>query len=131
MAVVIGLQPRENSGFGHIRLPWRLETIRITATAVPASGRFPVARRREGRQRGRSRLLRRRANRAWRLSHLIARHPVDNPPIDFHPAPPPELPTFALWPKHDGLLAIARARALPHDRDRQVELDCPPLGFPY
>src|SRR3546814_3673407 len=31
MAVVIGLQPRENSGFGHIRLPWRLETIRITA----------------------------------------------------------------------------------------------------
>src|SRR3546814_20556584 len=62
MAVVIGLQPRENSGFGHIRLPWRLETIRITATAVPALGRFPVARRREGRQRGRSRLLHRRGD---------------------------------------------------------------------
>src|SRR3546814_4909761 len=66
MAVVIGLQPRENSGFGHIRLPWRLETIRITATAVPASGRFPVARRREGRQRGRSRLLRRRGDQIGR-----------------------------------------------------------------
>src|SRR3546814_1677332 len=24
----------------------------------------------------------RRANRAWRLYHLIARHPVDHPPID-------------------------------------------------
>src|SRR3546814_1903900 len=35
----------------------------------------------------------RRANRAWRLYHLIARHPVDNPPIDFHPAPRPEMPT--------------------------------------
>src|SRR3546814_19344696 len=58
MAVVNGLQPRENSGFGHIRLPWRLETIRITATAVSESCRFPLARRREGRQRGRSRPLR-------------------------------------------------------------------------
>src|SRR3546814_11332189 len=36
MAVVIGLQPRENSGLGHIRLPWRLEKIRITETAVQA-----------------------------------------------------------------------------------------------
>src|SRR3546814_20928397 len=66
----------------------------------------------------------RRANRAWRLYHLIARHPVDNPPIDFHPAPPPEMPTFALWSAHDGVVAVARARGLPHASDRQVEVDC-------
>ena len=53
----------------------------------------------------------RRANRAWRLYHLIARHPVDNPPIDFHPAPRLEMPTFALWSSHDGVVAINKLTA--------------------
>ena len=73
----------------------------------------------------------RRANRAWRLYHLVARHPVDNPPIDFHPAPRPEMPTFALWSKHDGVVAVSSARGLPHESDRQVEVDCGHMGFAY
>jgi pimeloyl-ACP methyl ester carboxylesterase len=73
----------------------------------------------------------RRANRAWRLYHLIARHPVDNPPIDFHPAPRPEMPTFALWSAHDGVVAVGSARGLPHESDRQVEVDCGHMGFAY
>src|SRR3546814_12556693 len=73
----------------------------------------------------------RRANRAWRLYHLIARHPVDNPPIDFHPAPRPEMPTFALWSKHDGVIAVNSARGLPHESDRQIEVDCGHMGFAY
>jgi len=73
----------------------------------------------------------RRANRAWRLYHLIARHPVDNPPIDFHPAPRPEMPTFALWSKHDGVVAVNSARGLPHESDRQIEVECAHMGFAY
>ena len=73
----------------------------------------------------------RRANRAWRLYHLVARHPVENPPIDFHPAPRPEMPTFALWSKHDGVVAVSSARGQPHESDRQVEVDCGHMGFAY
>ncbi|MGH6649878.1 MAG: alpha/beta fold hydrolase [Sphingopyxis sp.] len=73
----------------------------------------------------------RRANRAWRLYHLIARHPVDNPPIDFHPAPRPEMPTFALWSAYDGVVAINSARGAPHESDRQIEVDCGHMGFAY
>ena len=73
----------------------------------------------------------RRANRAWRLYHLIARHPVDNPPIDVHPAPRPEMPTFALWSKHDGVVAVNSARGLPHESDRQIEVECAHMGFAY
>jgi pimeloyl-ACP methyl ester carboxylesterase len=73
----------------------------------------------------------RRANRAWRLYHLVARHPVDNPPIDFHPAPRPSMPTFALWSRHDGVIAVNSARGAPHESDRQVEVDCGHMGFAY
>lgn len=73
----------------------------------------------------------RRANRAWRLYHLIARHPVDNPPIDFHPAPRPSMPTFALWSSYDGIVAVNSARGQPHESDRQVEVDCGHMGFAY
>src|SRR3546814_19736032 len=65
------------------------------------------------------------------IYHLIARHPVENPPIDFHPAPRPSMPTFALWSAHDGVVAVASARGLPHESDRQVEVDCGHMGFAY
>lgn len=73
----------------------------------------------------------RRANRAWRLYYLVARHPVDRPPIDFHPAPRPAVPTFALWSTRDGVVAAASARGLPHESDHQVEVDCSHMGFAY
>src|SRR3546814_6277781 len=60
-----------------------------------------------------------------------SRHPVGNPPIDFHPAPRPSMPTFALWSAHDGVVAVASARGLPHESDRQVEVDCGHMGFAY
>lgn len=73
----------------------------------------------------------RRANRAWRLYHLVARHPVDSPPIEFHPAPKPSMPTFALWSAKDGVVAIPSARGEPHESDRQVEVDCGHMGFAF
>ena len=48
-----------------------------------------------------------------------------------HPAPRPEMPTFALWSKHDGVVAVNSARGLPHESDRQVEVDCGHMGFAY
>src|SRR3546814_1209302 len=41
------------------------------------------------------------------------------------------MPTFALWSAHDGVVAVASARGLPHDSDRQVEVDCGHMGFAY
>lgn len=70
-----------------------------------------------------------RANNVWRIYELIARHPVDAPPIDFHPAPKPSVPTIALWSAKDGLISPESARGTSEERDVAIELNCPHMGF--
>ena len=72
-----------------------------------------------------------RANNAWRLYELVARHKVDAPPIDLHPDPKPPVPTFALWSRADGVVAPASAAGLDSERDRAVELGCVHMGFAF
>jgi alpha/beta hydrolase fold len=70
-----------------------------------------------------------RANNAWRLYEMIARHPVDSPPIEVRPGEKPPVPTLALWSRNDGVVAPACARGGPGESDRQVEVDCSHMGF--
>ncbi|HEX8378978.1 MAG TPA: alpha/beta fold hydrolase [Allosphingosinicella sp.] len=71
----------------------------------------------------------RRANNAWWIYELVARHRVDAPPIDVRPAEKPPVPTLALWSRRDGVVAPACARGGPGESDRQVEVDCSHMGF--
>jgi pimeloyl-ACP methyl ester carboxylesterase len=70
-----------------------------------------------------------RGNNVWRLYEWIAGHKVDDPPIKTNLAEKPPVPTLALWSPRDGIVSIACARGLPHESDRQVELDCSHMGF--
>jgi pimeloyl-ACP methyl ester carboxylesterase len=70
-----------------------------------------------------------RGNNVWRLYEWIAGHKVDDPPIKTDLAEKPPVPTLALWSRRDGIVSIACARGLPHESDRQVELDCSHMGF--
>lgn len=71
----------------------------------------------------------RRSNNVWRLYEVVARHPVDKPPIAGDPAVKPPVPTLALWSRRDGLIAPAAARGEPGERDREQELDCRHMGY--
>src|SRR5687767_9816721 len=71
----------------------------------------------------------RRGNNVWRLYEVVARHPVDDPPIPGDPAVKPPVPTLALWSRCDGLIAPAAARGEPVERDREQELDCRHMGY--
>lgn len=71
----------------------------------------------------------RRANNVWRLYQLVARHPVDRPPIAPDPRPKPPVPTLALWSRRDGMVAAACARGLPGESDREQELSCRHMGY--
>lgn len=71
----------------------------------------------------------RRSNNVWRLYELIARHPVDRPPVPGDPAVKPPVPTLALWSRRDGLIAPAAARGEPGERDSEQELDCRHMGY--
>jgi pimeloyl-ACP methyl ester carboxylesterase len=73
----------------------------------------------------------RRANRAWRLYQFVARHSVDTPPIALHPAPRPGVPTFALWSRRDGIVAMDSARGTAEESDRRIEVDCVHMSFAY
>ncbi len=33
--------------------------------------------------------------------------------------------------KHDGVVAVNSARGLPHESDRQIEVECAHMGFAY
>ena len=72
-----------------------------------------------------------RANHAWRLYELVAKHSVEAPPIALHPAPKPVVPTFALWSASDGVVAPTSARGTGYERDRAIELSCGHMGFAY
>lgn len=72
-----------------------------------------------------------RANNAWRLYQLVARHPVDAPPIERHPDVRPPVPTYALWSARDGVVAPASARGLAGESDVAVEVDCRHLSFAF
>jgi pimeloyl-ACP methyl ester carboxylesterase len=71
----------------------------------------------------------RRSNNAWRLYELVARHPVDDPPIATVVEEKPPVPTLALWSRRDGIVAVAAARGEAGERDRHLELDCSHMGF--
>lgn len=71
----------------------------------------------------------RRNNNVWRLYELVARHPVDQPPIDADPSVKPPVPTLALWSRRDGIVAVCAARGQPGECDAELELDCSHMGF--
>lgn len=70
-----------------------------------------------------------RDNNAWRVYELLNDHPVDNPPLPVNLAAKPPVPTIAVWSRRDGIIAPHAARGLPHESDRQVEVDCLHLNY--
>lgn len=70
-----------------------------------------------------------RANNAWRLYELVARHPVDRPPLRCVLTEKPPVPTYALWSNSDGVIAPASARGRSGERDHAVEVACGHLEF--
>lgn len=70
-----------------------------------------------------------RANNAWRMYERVAGHPVDDPPIKVRSGAKPPVETIALWSRRDGMVAAASARGLPHQSDRQIEIDASHMGF--
>ncbi len=70
-----------------------------------------------------------RANNAWRLYQAVAGHRVETPPISLDPRPRPAVPTFALWSRHDGVVAPSSAHGTPAESDRTIELGCHHIGF--
>ncbi len=71
-----------------------------------------------------------RANHAWRVYELVARHAVDAPPITACLSEKPPVHTTAIWSRNDGLIAPASARGEHSERDVAVEVSCGHLGFP-
>ena len=71
----------------------------------------------------------RRSNNVWRLYELVARHPVDDPPIDTVLEEKPPVPTLAVWSRRDGIVAVCAARGEPGESDERLELDCSHMGF--
>lgn len=70
-----------------------------------------------------------RANNAWRLYEFVAGYKVDAPPVDIVLAEKPPVDTHAFWSDRDGVVAPASARGLPHESDRQTQLDCSHMAF--
>jgi hypothetical protein len=68
-------------------------------------------------------------NNVWRLYEMIAGHKVDDPPIKTNLAEKPPVPTLALWSRRDGIVSIGCARGLPHESDRQIEVNSSHMGF--
>lgn len=70
-----------------------------------------------------------RANRAWRIYEMIARHSVDAPPFTCVRNEKPPVPTWALWSRRDGVIVPECTSGMADERDRAVEVDCTHMGF--
>lgn len=70
-----------------------------------------------------------RDNNAWRAYEVIARHRVDNPPIETVLFEKPPVPTVAFWSPRDGVVSPNSARGKPGEADYQIELDCTHMAF--
>ena len=67
-------------------------------------------------------------NNIWKLYEWVAKHPVDDPPIERITAKPP-VPTLALWGRRDGILAQSAARGGAGESDRSIGLDFNHMQF--
>jgi pimeloyl-ACP methyl ester carboxylesterase len=70
-----------------------------------------------------------RDNNAWRAYEIIARHRVDNPPIETVLYEKPSVPTIAFWSARDGVVSPNSARGKLGEVDHQIELDCTHMAF--
>lgn len=70
-----------------------------------------------------------RSTNASRLYEIVARHPVDAPPIKTNLREKPPVPTLAIWSRRDGVVPPACARGEPGESDSDLELDCSHMGF--
>jgi len=70
-----------------------------------------------------------RDNNAWRAYEIIARHSVDDPPIETVLKEKPDVPTIAFWSRQDGVVSPTSARGELGEVDQQIELDCTHMAF--
>ena len=70
-----------------------------------------------------------RHNNAWRAYEVIARHSVDDPPIETILKEKPQVPTIAFWSRQDGVVSPTSARGELGEVDQQIELDCTHMAF--
>lgn len=71
---------------------------------------------------------RRRYTNVWKLYEMVARHPVDDPPIPDSEEKPP-VPTLAIWSRSDGIVGVPSARGTEETRDKAVELESSHMGL--
>jgi pimeloyl-ACP methyl ester carboxylesterase len=69
-------------------------------------------------------------NNAWRMYHLIAGHPVDEPPVEARLTEKPPVETVAIWSPRDGIVAPRASRGQAGERDRAISVRCTHVGFP-
>ena len=62
-------------------------------------------------------------NNVWRLYELVARHPVDAPPVACALSEKPPVDTIAIWSRRDGIVGAEAARA-GDSCDRAIEVGC-------
>ena len=69
-------------------------------------------------------------NNAWRVYHLVAGHPVDEPPVEAEIKVKPPVETVAIWSPRDGIVSPRASCGRPGERDRAIALRCTHVGFP-
>lgn len=72
----------------------------------------------------------RRNNNVWRLYELVARHPVDAPPVACTLSEKPPVETVAIWSRRDGIVGADAARA-GDSCDRSIEVGCGHIEMVY